>query len=38
MGGFNGMAQVHGLKHLFTPFLTAVVSHGVLVHWLVVHS
>ena len=38
MGGFGGVAQVHGLQHRFAPFLTAVVGHGVLVHWLVVHS
>ena len=38
MGGLHSLAKIRGLKHLLTPFVTAVIGDGVLMQLLVVHG
>ena len=38
MGGLHSVAKVRGLKHLLTPFITAVIGDGVLMQLIVVHG
>ena len=38
MGGLHGLAKINRLKHLLTPFITAVIGDGVLMQLIVVHG
>ena len=38
MGRLNGVAEIDGLENLLTPFLAAVIGHGVLMQSRVVHG
>ena len=38
MGSLHSLAKIRGLKHLLTPFVTAVIGDGVLMQLLVVHG
>ena len=37
MGRFDGIAKIPGFEHLLSPFITAVVGDGELMHWLLIH-